>query len=64
MANKFTLCINYHNGKKTTETFDNKEDRDRKVEIIEEGLNYRQSSNFAGINQELNKSFVTIEDGE
>ena len=59
---KYTLTINYHNGKKVIEEFDNKDDRDKQVEIIEEGLNYRQFGNPNQINQKLNKSFVTIDE--
>ncbi len=56
---KYRLTINYHNGKKVTEEFDNKEDRDKQVEIIKEGLNYTQFGNPNGINQQINQSFVT-----
>ena len=59
---KYTLTINYHNGKKVTKEFHKKEDRNKEVKIIEEGLNYSQFGNPNNINQKLNKSFVTIND--
>jgi len=58
---KYTFTINYHNGRKVIEEYDNKEDRDKQVKIVEEGLNYRLFLNPNNINQKLNKTFVTIE---
>ena len=67
---KYTLTINYHNGKKVTKEFDNKQDRDKEVELkkakeylkgkmVLELEDSREVSNFFGLQELLEEKIRT-----